>query len=77
MSFVATANAVSHLGATPHFIDVENKSLGISAIALEKRLNEIGLKKMEKYLIKKLKKNFSFGTMHVFEILQIYFLYQK
>lgn len=29
LSFVATANAVSHLGATPHFVDVESETLGI------------------------------------------------
>ena len=45
LSFVATANAVSHLGATPHFIDVENKSLGLCPAALEKRLNQIAYKK--------------------------------
>ncbi len=45
LSFVATANAVSHLGATPHFVDVEKDSLGLSPIALEKRLEEIAYKK--------------------------------
>ncbi|WP_413391303.1 LegC family aminotransferase [Prochlorococcus marinus] len=29
MTFVATANAVSHLGAIPHFIDIEEETLGI------------------------------------------------
>ena len=29
MSFVATANAASHLGAYPHFVDIEEKTLGI------------------------------------------------
>ena len=37
LSFVATANAVSHLGASPHFIDIESDSLGMSPTALEKR----------------------------------------
>ena len=45
MSFVATANAVSHLGANPHFIDIESKSLGLCPIALENRLNQIAFKK--------------------------------
>ena len=45
LSFVATANSVSHLGAYPHFIDIESKSLGICPFALEKRLNQIALKK--------------------------------
>jgi perosamine synthetase len=29
LSFVATANAVKYLGATPHFVDAEEESLGI------------------------------------------------
>ena len=45
LSFVATANSVSHLGAYPHFIDIESKSLGMCPFALEKRLNQIALKK--------------------------------
>ena len=45
LSFVATANAVSHLGAHPHFIDIESKSLGLCPIALENRLNQIAFKK--------------------------------
>lgn len=43
LSFVATANAVSHLGAIPHFIDIESDSLGMCPLALEKRLNQIAL----------------------------------
>ena len=42
LSFVATANAVSHLGAHPHFIDIEEKTLGMCPLALKKRLEEIG-----------------------------------
>ncbi len=41
ISFVASANAVSHLGACPHFIDINEENLGMCPIALEKRLNEI------------------------------------
>ena len=41
LSFVATANAISHLGAKPHFVDIESESLGLCPIALEKRLNEV------------------------------------
>ena len=41
ISFVATANAISHLGATPHFIDINESNLGMCPIALEKRLDEI------------------------------------
>ncbi len=41
LTFVATANAASHLGAVPHFIDCSNKTLGMSAEALELRLSQI------------------------------------
>ena len=44
-SFVATANAVSHLGAIPHFIDIEEESLGLSPFALDQRLKEVAFKK--------------------------------
>ena len=40
LSFVATANAVSHIGAIPHFIDIEPKTLGMCPIALEQRLKK-------------------------------------
>ena len=43
LSFVATANAISHLGATPHFVDIEPESLGMCPLALEKRLNHIAV----------------------------------
>ena len=43
LTFVATANAVSHLGAIPHFIDIESQSLGMSPFSLRKRLNEIAI----------------------------------
>ncbi len=45
LSFVATANSVSHLGALPHFIDIESETLGMCPIALEKRLNEVAEKR--------------------------------
>lgn len=45
MTFIATANAVSHLGAIPHFIDIEKDFLGMSPHALEERLEEIAIKK--------------------------------
>ena len=41
LSFVATANAISHLGAKPHFVDIESSSLGMCPVALENRLNEV------------------------------------
>ena len=41
LTFVATANAVSYCFATPHFVDVESRSLGIDAEAIRNYLNEI------------------------------------
>ena len=34
LSFIATANAVSHIGAIPHFVDIEDESLGMDPLAL-------------------------------------------
>ena len=45
MSFVATANSVSHLGAIPHFIDIEKDTLGMCPEALDRRLEEIAILK--------------------------------
>ena len=39
LSFVATANAVSYLGAIPHFVDVEEQTLGIDAAKLRNWLS--------------------------------------
>ena len=44
LSFVATANAVSHLGAVPHFIDIEKNNLGLCPKKLQERLEKVGLK---------------------------------
>ena len=38
LSFVATANAVAHLGAVPHFVDVEPTTLAMDPGALHERL---------------------------------------
>ena len=38
LSFVATANAVSHCGAVPHFVDSSERTLGLDAAALESHL---------------------------------------
>ena len=37
LSFVATANAVAHLGAVPHFVD-EQDTIGLCPVALATRL---------------------------------------
>lgn len=50
LTFVGTANAISHLGAIPHFVDIEKDTLGLCPNALEKRLNEIAEKRGEKLI---------------------------
>ena len=44
LSFVATANAVAHLGAVPHFVDVEATSLAMDPAALSERLEQVAEK---------------------------------
>ena len=41
LTFIATANAVSYAGATPHFVDSETVTLGIDAAKLDAYLNEV------------------------------------
>ncbi len=41
LTFVATANAVSYCHATPHFVEVESRTLGIDAKAIRDYLGEI------------------------------------
>jgi perosamine synthetase len=41
LTFIATANAVSYCGATPHFVDSETVSLGVDAAALEDHLRSV------------------------------------
>jgi perosamine synthetase len=41
LTFIATANAASYLGAVPHFVDVEWRTLGIDAHKLADYLHEI------------------------------------
>lgn len=43
LSFVATANAVTHLGATPRFVDISEDTLGIDPYALATYLGKIGV----------------------------------
>lgn len=42
LTFVATANAVSYLGAVPHFIDVSLNTLGVDADKLQIYIEKIG-----------------------------------
>ena len=41
LTFVGTANAVTYLGAVPHFADSDERTLGMDAAKLERHLNEI------------------------------------
>jgi len=41
LTFIATANAVSYIGAIPHFIDVDEKTLGLDAKKLDDYLSTI------------------------------------
>lgn len=43
LTFVATANAVTYCGATPHFVDSEEKTLGLDPHKLADYLSEIAL----------------------------------
>lgn len=42
LTFVATANAIVHTGATPHFVDCDELSLGMAPSALRAHLENIG-----------------------------------
>src|SRR6185295_3613457 len=41
ITFIATANAVSHAGATPHFVDSSWDTLGLDPAALDRHLQDI------------------------------------
>ena len=41
LSFVATANSVAHLGAVPHFVDIDPISLAMDPYALAERLEQV------------------------------------
>ena len=45
LTFIATTNAVSYIGATPHFVDVDEETLGIDAKRLDRYLEEISTMK--------------------------------
>ena len=45
LTFVATANAVKHCGAIPHFIDSNEKSLGLCLNNLEEHLKKKSIKR--------------------------------
>jgi perosamine synthetase len=40
LTFIATANAISYVGAVPHFVDSEERTLGVDAAKLESYLQQ-------------------------------------
>lgn len=67
LSFIASANAVSHLGAIPHFVDIELDTLGISPEALIKRLDECSVLKDGKVFNKNTNRKISaIMAVHIF-----------
>ena len=45
LTFIATANAVHHLGAVPHFVDAEERTLGLDPVALRAHLELIAVRR--------------------------------
>ncbi len=43
LTFIATANAIAYCNATPHFVDVDKKTMGLSPSLLKKHLQNIAL----------------------------------
>ena len=48
LTFIATANAISYCDATPHFVDVDKETLGMSPSILSKYLEQIAEVRMGK-----------------------------
>ena len=55
LTFVATANAITHSGGVPHFVDVNEKNFGVCPDKLEKYLKKISYKRGNKLINKKTK----------------------
>jgi perosamine synthetase len=66
LSFVATCNAISYLGAKPTFIDVDNKTLGLSFNALCNFLESVELRNDIPYHITSNKRIGACVPMHTF-----------
>ena len=43
LTFVGTANAIVHTGATPHFVDCHEETLGLDPSLLEQRLEDVAV----------------------------------
>ena len=67
LNYIASANATINVGGSPHFIDVEQKSLGVDFLKLDIYLKKISIKKNNKYFNKKTKKHIkAIVVTHVF-----------
>lgn len=79
LTFIATANAISYLGANPVFIDVDQDTMGLSAKALEQFLTENAVLENNNCINKKTKKKIAacvpmhtFGfPVHILEIQKV------
>ena len=56
LNYIASANACLYIGATPHFVDVETKTLGIDVQKLDTYLKEITFTKNKFCINKKTKR---------------------
>jgi len=45
LTFIATANAISYANATPHFVDVDKETMGLSPSLLKLHLQEVAVMK--------------------------------
>jgi len=67
LTFIATANAVSYIGATPHFVEVDEETLGVDAVKLDKYLSEISeIRNSECYNLNTGKRIKAIVPMHTF-----------
>lgn len=67
LTFIATANAVSYIGATPHFVEVDEETLGVDAQKLDKYLAEIShMRDGECYNVSSGKRIKAIVPMHTF-----------
>ncbi len=67
LSFIATCNAISYIGAHPVFLDVDKDTMGLSPFAVEKWLNENAFIKNDQCFNKNTKKRIKACVpMHTF-----------
>ena len=67
VSFVATANAIKYLGAVPHFVDIDERNLGIDCNKLKTYLKKNTILRKKKLINKKTKRKIScIMPTHVF-----------